>query len=154
MCWAHIGYHPMREVFSSSFFKRRFYLFIFRQRGREGEREGEKHPCVLASCTPLTGDLACNPGTCPDWELNRWPFGLQAHTQSTEPHHPGLIFYREENEGLQSSIRMPHFCFLATALTFPMASHYLTPACAQWGALDPFPRKPVMVGFIVGILTF
>ena len=23
-----------------------FYLFIFRQRGREGEREGEKHQCV------------------------------------------------------------------------------------------------------------
>ena len=27
----------------------RFYLFIFRQRGREGEREGEKHQCVVAS---------------------------------------------------------------------------------------------------------
>ena len=32
---------------------RRFYLFIFRERGREGEREGEKHWCVrdtLISC--------------------------------------------------------------------------------------------------------
>ena len=27
----------------------------------------------------------------PDWELNQQPFGLQAHTQSTEPHHPGLF---------------------------------------------------------------
>ena len=43
-------------------------LFIFRQ--REGEREGEKHPCVVASHTPLTGDLACNPRMCPDGELN------------------------------------------------------------------------------------
>ena len=34
--------------------------------GREGEREGEKHPCVVASHTPSTGDLACNPGMCPD----------------------------------------------------------------------------------------
>ena len=25
-----------------------FYLFIFRERGREGEREGEKHQCVVA----------------------------------------------------------------------------------------------------------
>ena len=43
----------------------RFYLFLFRQRRREGEREGEKHQCVVASHTPHTGDLACNPGTCP-----------------------------------------------------------------------------------------
>ena len=27
-------------------------LFIFRQRGREGEREGEKHQCLIASHTP------------------------------------------------------------------------------------------------------
>ena len=27
------------------FFKR-FYLFVFRERGREGEREGKKHQCV------------------------------------------------------------------------------------------------------------
>ena len=32
------------------FFKK--ILFIFRERGREGEREGEKHQCVVASCTP------------------------------------------------------------------------------------------------------
>ena len=28
----------------------------------------------------------------PDWELNRWPFGLQAGAQSTEPHRPGLYY--------------------------------------------------------------
>ena len=39
----------------------RFYLFIFRERGREGEREGEKHQCVVASRAPPTGHLACNP---------------------------------------------------------------------------------------------
>ena len=52
-----------------SFFKR-FYLFIFREKGREGEREGEKHQCVVGSPVSPTGDLACNPGMCPDWELN------------------------------------------------------------------------------------
>ena len=31
------------------------YLFIFRERGREEEREGEKHQCVVASYTPPTG---------------------------------------------------------------------------------------------------
>ena len=42
-------------------------LFIFRQKVRDGEREGEKHQCEVASRSPLTGDLACNPGMCPHW---------------------------------------------------------------------------------------
>ena len=63
--------------------------FIFRERGREGEREGEKYQCVVASRTPPTGDLACNPGMCPDWEWNQRPFGLQASTQNTKQHQPG-----------------------------------------------------------------
>ena len=54
--------------------------------GREGEREGEKHQCVVASRTPPTGDLAHNPGMCPDWELNRRPLALWDNTQPTEPH--------------------------------------------------------------------
>ena len=45
-------------------------LFIFRERGREGEREGEKQQCVVASCSLPTGDLTCNAGMCPDWESN------------------------------------------------------------------------------------
>ena len=53
-----------------------FILFTFRERGREGEREGEKHQCVVASHVALTGDLACNPGMCPDCHLNQGPFGL------------------------------------------------------------------------------
>ena len=68
----------------------KFYLFIFRPRVREGERKGEKHQCVVTFCAPHPWDLACNPGMCPDGELNRWPFGLQASTQSTKPHQPGL----------------------------------------------------------------
>ena len=45
-------------------------LFIFRDREREGEREGEKHQCVVASCAPPTEDLARNPGMYPDWDSN------------------------------------------------------------------------------------
>ena len=40
----------------------RFYLFIFKERGREGE----KHQYVVASHVPRTGDHAGNPGMCPD----------------------------------------------------------------------------------------
>ena len=70
------------------------YLFIFKDRGREGEREGKKHHRVVASHMPPTGDLARNPGMCPDWESNQQPFGSQACAQSTELHHPGpdLVF--------------------------------------------------------------
>ena len=32
---------------------------------RKGEREGEKHQCVVAFLATPTGDLTCNPGTCP-----------------------------------------------------------------------------------------
>ena len=52
----------------------RFYLVIFGEWGREGEREKEKHQCVTDSHMSLTGDLAHCKGMCPDWELNRQPF--------------------------------------------------------------------------------
>ena len=68
-------------------FLKRFYLFIFRERGREGERE--RNQCVVPSSMPSTGDLASNPGMCPDWESNQRHFGSQASAQSTEPHQPG-----------------------------------------------------------------
>ena len=42
-------------------FLKSFYLFIFRERGREGEREGEKHQCVVASHVALTRELVRNP---------------------------------------------------------------------------------------------
>ena len=58
----------------------------------EGEREGERHQSVVASRTPPTEDLACNPSMCPDWESDQQPFDSQAGTQSTEPHQLGLFF--------------------------------------------------------------
>ena len=68
-----------------------FLTFILRERGREGEREGEKQQCMIASRSPHTGDLAHNLGMCPDWESNRRPFASQSGAQSTEPHQPGLF---------------------------------------------------------------
>ena len=51
-------------------------LFIFREKGREGEREEGEHQHVVASHVPTTGDLAHNPVICSNWESNRQPFGL------------------------------------------------------------------------------
>ena len=48
-----------------------FFFLIFTESGGEGEREGEKHQCVIASHMALTGDLAHNPGMCLDRELNQ-----------------------------------------------------------------------------------
>ena len=50
--------------------KKKGFILLFLERGREGEKQGEKHQCVVASCTPPTGDLALNLGMCPDWELD------------------------------------------------------------------------------------
>ena len=52
---ATLGLPQVSQVHSLGIFFQRFYLFIFRQRGREGEREGEKHQCVVASLAPLSG---------------------------------------------------------------------------------------------------
>ena len=61
-------------------------------------REGEKHQCVVASHAPPTGDLAHNPGTCPDWEWKQQLFDSQAPAQSpTEPHQPGVLHSYQNN---------------------------------------------------------
>ena len=77
-----LEYHWLLALFLRSAVP--FYLFIyfFRKRGREVEREGEKHQCVVASYMPPTGDLA----RIPDWELNQHPFSSQAVAQYIEPH--------------------------------------------------------------------
>ena len=90
-----------------------FGLFIFREKGREGEREGEKHQCVVASHVSPTGNLACNPGMYPDWESNQQPLGSQAGAQSTELHQPGLVF---SFFMAFYSISLPPCCFFVSTL--------------------------------------
>ena len=70
------------------YFKKDF-ICLFLEKEERREKEGEEHQCVVVSCVPPTGDLACNPGMCPDWESNQLPFGFQASAHSTEPHQPG-----------------------------------------------------------------
>ena len=80
------------------------YLFLERGGGREKEEERNINVWLPLALAP-TGDLACNPGMCPAWELNLWAFGSQAGTQSTEPHQPGVYwFFRERERERQTSI--------------------------------------------------
>ena len=46
------------------------FIYLFRESEREGDREEEKHQCVVVSQVSPTGDLAHNPGLCPGWEWN------------------------------------------------------------------------------------
>ena len=48
---------------------------------------------LVASHTFPTGDLARNPGVCPDREMNQHPSGSQAGAQSTEPVRVALSFF-------------------------------------------------------------
>ena len=97
--WPDIEWHVSRDGWSLEgnsliksylflFFKDFIYLFIFRERGKEREREGETSMCGYVSHAHPTGDLARNPGMGPDWESNWRPFGWQSRAQSTEPHQP------------------------------------------------------------------
>ena len=48
----------------------RFYLFIFRERRKEGEREGEKHQCMVASRVAPSGDVTgCSQEGAPNRDL-------------------------------------------------------------------------------------
>ena len=85
------------------FFKDFIYLLL--ERGREGEREGEKHQCVVASCTLLLRTWPATQACALDWELNQRPFGSQAGTQSTEPHQPGLSMDFRAQYRINKSIR-------------------------------------------------
>ena len=71
------------------FYNFKDFLNLFLEGGEGTEKEGNKHQCVVTCHTPPTGDLAHNPGVCPDQESNQRPFGLQDDTQSTEPHQSG-----------------------------------------------------------------
>ena len=76
----------------TGFFLKIFFYFLFLEGGREGEREENISVWLPIACL-LVGNLARNPGMCPDWESNLWPFGLQACTQSTESHQPGPFIH-------------------------------------------------------------
>ena len=89
---AHAG-QGSQSVFCFHFLKS---LFIFRETGREGRREEEKHWCVREtwiSClsqAPHQGP-GLQPRHVPWLGINWRPLTLLNNTQFTEPHQPGLF---------------------------------------------------------------
>ena len=60
------------HLMNSHFLKDFIYLFL--ERGKEREKEIEKHRCNISwlpLARPQLGNLVRNPGVCPDWELNQ-----------------------------------------------------------------------------------
>ena len=63
--------HLLSACRAAVFYINYFILFLkilfiyFLEKEKEGEREGEKHQCVVASYLNPPGNLAHNPGMCP-----------------------------------------------------------------------------------------
>ena len=113
LCWVEQSWVWV-PAFHKFFLFKRFYLFNFRGKGMEKERE-RNSSVWLPLAHPLLGTWPThNPGMCSDWELNLQPFGLQAGNQSTEPHQPGLTFgilvMMCLGVGLFASILLGTFC--------------------------------------------
>ena len=78
------------QLISFKLFFLRFYFFL--ERRREGERDGEKHHCVVAYCTPPSGDLTCSTGICPRLGIEPvtlWFIGWQSDHWAT----PARVMY-------------------------------------------------------------
>ena len=73
------------------------YLFLERGEGRKKEKERnipmQEKQWSVASHMLSTGDLAHNPGMCPDQELNQWPFTLQDDAQPLSHTCQGSIWF-------------------------------------------------------------
>ena len=79
---------------SRTFFKKDF-IYLFLEKGKGGsKRQRETSTCGCLSRTPYWGpDLQPRHEPWLDWESNQPPFGLQASTQSTEPHQLARTFF-------------------------------------------------------------
>ena len=67
--------------------------FIFRERGREGERGRETSMCGCLSHAPNWGTRSATQACALTGNQTGDPFGSQAGAQFTEPHQPGLASF-------------------------------------------------------------
>ena len=106
--WISLEYSTFNwKCYLSGNFLKRFYLFIFREKGREGEREGKtcnvqlplEHPLLGAwsatQACALTGNETGNPWVC------RLAFNPLSHTNHQESFEGGgYVYYLDYNAGI------------------------------------------------------
>ena len=83
------------------YFKDFIYLFLERGEVREKERERNTNVWLPLTCPP--GDLARNPGLCPDWESNWQPSGSQPMLNLLSYPSQGLYEYFKEYQKIFST---------------------------------------------------
>ena len=87
-----ISWSISKEIFIYYYYLK--ILFILEGKGEKNQCVRETSiSCLLYSRPPTTGDLACSPGMCPDWELNWWPLGSQVGAQATNHTSQGKRLY-------------------------------------------------------------
>ena len=82
----------LKYLMRINIFFKRFYLFIFRERGKEGERGKERSMCGCLSCGPHWGP-GLQPRHVPWLGIKLVTLWFTACAQSTELHQPGLNFF-------------------------------------------------------------
>ena len=101
----------MGKINFLSFFLNEF-ICLFLETGEGKEREGEKHQCVVASRAPPAGDLTCNPGMCPDWELNCDPLVPRPALNPLSYTSQGRKIYFYSHTPFFPPLPCPHICQL------------------------------------------
>ena len=95
---SHLHVHPSIPAIQFGYFNSwllKIFIYLFLEKGREGEREGERHQCVVAFRTSRTGDLVRDPGICSRLGIEPATLWFSARTQSTELHQPGpKLFFK------------------------------------------------------------
>ena len=99
----------------------RYYIYLFLERGEGREKKRETSMCDCLSCTPYWRP-GLQPSHMPWLGINWGPFGLQAITQSSEPHQPGLemsfLKYHIEETWFFLSRVIPVLVWISTSFVF------------------------------------
>ena len=72
-----VAFVSFKNVLYFSVYCSFFFLLLVPERGERRDKERERNTDQLPPACAPAGDQTCDPGMCPDRELNQRPFGLQ-----------------------------------------------------------------------------
>ena len=104
-----------------------FFEILFLDRGK-----GERNINVWLPLAHPTGDLARNPGMCPDWESNQQPFGSQAARRMLNPLSHTSPGWPWDSESLESGCSLSGRIYVWIQ---PVLLEQVTPLHIPWVSL-------------------